>query len=60
MLSVANAALVFTYLISIGCVTLKRLRGQPLLARHWDLGRAGLPMNIFSMGFLSIAFILSF
>lgn len=59
MLSVANAALVFTYMISIGCITLKRLRGQPLLPRHWDLGKAGLPMNLFSMSFLFLAFIMS-
>ena len=59
ILSVANAALIFTYIMSIGCITLKRLRGQPLLPRQWDLGWAGLPLNLFTMGFLIISFLFS-
>lgn len=59
ILSVSNAALIFTYVLSVGCITLKRLRSEPLLPRRWNLGRAGLPLNLFSMGFLCISFIFS-
>ena len=38
ILSVSNAALVFSYIISIGCIMLKRIRGEFLLPRRWDLG----------------------
>ena len=41
VISVSNAALIFSYIISIGCVRLKRLRGQTLLPRRWSLGRWG-------------------
>lgn len=59
VLSVANAALVLIYMISVGCLTLKRLRGEPLLARSWDLGRAGLAMSLYSMGLLFLALAMS-
>lgn len=39
IVSISNAALIFSYIISIGCVRLKRLRGQPLLARRWSLDK---------------------
>lgn len=35
-----------TYAVSIGCVALKRLRGQSLPRSRWSLGRFGLPINI--------------
>ena len=59
VLSVANAALVFTYMISIGCLALKRIRGEHLLARSWDLGRAGLAINLYSLGSLLLALAMS-
>lgn len=59
ILSVSNAALIFTYIVSIGCITLKRLRGQALLPRQFSLGRAGLPLNLFALGFLTISFLFS-
>lgn len=45
MLSLATVALMATYLISIGCVLLRRIRGKPLPATRWSLGRYGLVVN---------------
>ncbi|KAK1750187.1 putative amino-acid permease [Echria macrotheca] len=58
--SIGIGALMSSYVISIGCVTLKRLRNEPLLPRSFDLGRAGLPINIFSVLFVFFAFIMTF
>ncbi|KAF2659732.1 amino acid permease-like protein [Lophiostoma macrostomum CBS 122681] len=60
IVSVSNAALIFSYLISIGCVRLKRLRGEPLLARRWSLGKWGGLINDLSLIFLVVAFVFSF
>ena len=38
-----------TYTISIGCVTFKRLKGEPLPRSRWTLGRFGLPCNIMGL-----------
>ncbi|KAF2768896.1 amino acid transporter [Teratosphaeria nubilosa] len=58
--SVSNAALLFTYIISIGCLRLKRLRGEPLLPRRWSLGRFGGIINDISIAFLIVSFVFSF
>ncbi|CAO2649329.1 Nn.00g067140.m01.CDS01 [Neocucurbitaria sp. VM-36] len=60
IVSISNAALIFSYIISIGCVRLKRLRGEPLLARRWSLGKWGGIVNDLSLAFLIVAFIFSF
>lgn len=60
IVSISNAALIFSYIISIGCVRLKRLRGEPLLARRWSLGKWGGIVNDLALAFLLAAFIFSF
>lgn len=60
ILSVSNAALLFTYIIAIGCVRLKRLRREPLLPRRWSLGSWGGLINDVALGFLAVAFVFSF
>lgn len=60
IVSISNAALIFSYIISIGCVRLKRLRGEPLLPRRWSLGKWGGLVNDTALAFLLIAFIFSF
>ncbi|KAK0265233.1 hypothetical protein LTR35_017200 [Friedmanniomyces endolithicus] len=60
VLSVSNAALIFSYIISVGCVRLKRLRGEPLLPRRWSLGKWGAPLNDITLAFLLVAFVFSF
>jgi len=60
ILSLGIAALLSSYLISITCVLLRRLRHQPLLPRQFDLGRFGIPVNIASIAFLLLALVMSF
>ena len=60
ILSVSNAALIFSYIISIGSVRLKRLRGQPLLPSRFSLGKWGGVINDVSLAFLLVGFVFSF
>ncbi|KAK5084647.1 hypothetical protein LTR05_005725 [Lithohypha guttulata] len=52
-------ALMSTYSLSIGCITLKRLRGEPLPPARWSLGRYGLPINVFGFFYSLFAVVLS-
>ena len=45
---------------TIGCVLLKRIKGEPLPARRWSLGRYGMAINVASMLFLCPLFVLAF
>ncbi|KAK5166212.1 uncharacterized protein LTR77_008473 [Saxophila tyrrhenica] len=58
--SMGTNALLTTYIISIGCVVIRRLRGQPLPERRWSLGRAGLYVNLFALAFLLTIWIFLF
>ncbi|CAK4031655.1 amino acid transporter [Lecanosticta acicola] len=60
VVGLSNAALAFTYIISVGCIRLKRLRGEPLLPRSFSLGKFGGPINDITLVFLVIIFIFSF
>jgi amino acid transporter len=60
IVALSNAALVFSYIASIACLRWKRLRGEPLLPRRWDLGRMGAPINDFALAFLAVGFVFSF
>lgn len=60
MLSVSNAALLFSYIVSVGCVRLKRFRGEPLLPRRWSLGKWGGLINDLTLAWLFVAFVFSF
>ena len=60
VVGVSNAALGFSYIISIGCIRLKRLRGEPLLHARWSLGRWGGLINDISLAFLAVIFVFSF
>lgn len=60
IMSVSNSALLFSYIICIGCVRLKRFRGEPLLPRSFDLGKFGAPINDLAMAFLLVGFVFSF
>lgn len=48
-----------TYLLSIGCVLARRVRGQELPQARWSLGRWGLPVNAFAIGYSVFIVILS-
>jgi amino acid transporter len=58
--SLGTGALICSYVVSISCIIIKRLRGEQLLPRRWSLGAWGLPINIFSVLFLVLVFIMNF
>lgn len=60
IVSVSNAALIFSYIISVGCLRLKRWRGERLPSRRFDLGRWGGPVNDITLVFLIVSFVFSF
>jgi choline transport protein len=49
-----------SYIMSIGCIALKRIRSEPLLPSNFNLGSAGLPLNLVSLVFLVFVFFFSF
>ncbi|KAF2824350.1 amino acid transporter [Ophiobolus disseminans] len=60
VISLGVAAMLTTYLISISCITLKRLRGEPLLPSKFDLGRFGLAINLIAVAFLIFFWVFCF
>lgn len=59
IISLSLLALMSTYMLSIGCLLLKRLRGEPLPPARWSLGRFGLPINVFAFAFAGFAVVMS-
>ena len=51
-------ALVFTYMLTIGCLIWRRLRGRPLPRGSWSLGRFGMAINI--IAFVYSAYLIVF
>jgi len=60
IVSLTITSLMSSYLISISCVLLKRIRGEPLPRHRWTLGRFGMPINIAALIFLMPLFVFSF
>ncbi|KAF2121706.1 amino acid/polyamine transporter I [Lophiotrema nucula] len=60
VISLGVAAMLTSYIISISCVALKRIRGEPLLPSKFDLGKWGLPINIISLVFLVFLWFFTF
>ncbi|KAI4694002.1 uncharacterized protein J4E84_002581 [Alternaria hordeiaustralica] len=60
VISLGVASMLTSYLITISCVALKRIRGEPLLPSKFDLGRLGLPINIIAVLFLLFAWVFCF
>nr|POF04539.1 putative amino-acid permease pb24d3.02c [Quercus suber] len=60
IVSLTVGAILSSYIISIGCVALRKWRRQPLPRARWSLGRAGLPINIAAVMFLLVVYVFSF
>jgi amino acid transporter len=60
VISLTITSLLSAYIISIGCVLLKRLRGEPLPPHRWTLGRFGLAVNVGALAFLLPVFVFAF
>lgn len=58
--SITISALTSSYILTISCVLLKRIRGEPLPARRWSLSRYGMAVNIAALVFLMPCFIFAF
>ncbi|KAF1844975.1 amino acid transporter [Cucurbitaria berberidis CBS 394.84] len=58
--SLSTCAIMASYIVSISCIALKRIRGEPLPPSKFSLGRMGLAMNMASILFLIFVFVFSF
>jgi len=57
LVSIANVSLYSSYIIVIGCMVRKRIRGEVLLPSRFNLGRAGLVVNGIALCYLSLAIV---
>lgn len=60
IVSLTISALLGSYIVCIGCILSKRLRGEPLPPAKWSLGRAGTVVNVLALVFLIPFFIFCF
>lgn len=61
ILSLTVGAILSSYIISISCVALRKIRkDHPLPPTRWSLGAAGLPINIIAVAFLLVVYVVSF
>lgn len=60
LLSLSTVALMATYILSVGCVALRRFRGHALPPARWSLGRLGLPINVAALLYTVWGFFWSF
>lgn len=58
--SLQTSALLSSYICSIGCITWRRLTNQPLPPSSFSLGKYGLAVNMISVMFLVVMWILAF
>jgi amino acid transporter len=59
-LSLTIVSLLTSYVLALGCVFLKRVRGEPLPSRRWSLGRFGGPINAVALAYLVMIYIFMF
>ncbi|MCJ1389919.1 hypothetical protein MMC18_002776 [Xylographa bjoerkii] len=60
IVSLTIAGLYGSYMIAIVLLIFKRFSGEPIRWGPWRLGRAGLAINLFAVGFLFISIVFSF
>lgn len=58
--SLTISAILLSYMITISCLLMRRIRGDPLPSRRWTLGRYGMAINFAAMGFLCVMFVFVF
>lgn len=58
--SLGVASLLSSYIISFSCLILKRYRGESLPHARWSLGKHGMWINVVSVMFLLLLFVMSF
>ncbi|KAK5175583.1 uncharacterized protein LTR77_000722 [Saxophila tyrrhenica] len=60
IVALLNSACSFSYALSVGCILLRRVRGQSIPDARWSLGKFGLPLNVISFLFVIFSGIISF
>lgn len=60
IVSLTITSLMSAYILSIGCILIKRFRKEPLPHRRWSLGRFGMAINLAAMVFLLPIFVFAF
>lgn len=61
ILSIGVVALLTSYLTSMGCILIKRIRGEELLSRRFDLGAPlGWFVNVVGLIYIILAYIFAF
>ncbi|KAL8691202.1 MAG: hypothetical protein Q9224_004231 [Gallowayella concinna] len=60
IVSLTMSSLLSSYMLSISCIFLKRLRGEPLPLAGFSLGRWGIAINLIALCFLTTFFIFCF
>ena len=60
IVSITIAGLFISYMLPIILLIIKRLKHEPVRMGPWTLGRAGLPINIIAVCFLTISVFFSF
>jgi choline transport protein len=60
VISLLVSSLFTAYFISISCILVKRIRGEPLPPSRWSMGRLAIPCNIIALLYIALAFIISF
>jgi len=61
ILSIGVVALLTSYIASMTCILIKRVRGEELLPRRWSLGKPfGIVCNSVGLAYILIAFVFAF
>ncbi|KAL3703931.1 hypothetical protein TMatcc_009621 [Talaromyces marneffei ATCC 18224] len=60
IVSLTITSLMSSYIISISCLLLKRIRGEPLPEHRWSLGKWGMAINIAALAYLCPVFVFAF
>lgn len=61
ILSIGVVALLTSYIASMSCILIKRIRGEELLPRRWSLGKPfGILCNSVGLAYILLAFVFAF
>ena len=60
IVALLTSATSFSYSLSIGCILLRRIRGPALPPARFSLGKFGIPINAFAVGYVITAATASF
>lgn len=60
IIALLTGATSFSYALSIACILIKRLRGEPLPPARFSLGKFAIPINAFAIVYVVVAAVASF